>query len=191
MQNTSNKRLAKPLQRLARTLLATTCLTCATGGVAFSSIITEGTSPAPSDFPNVTPGFALPAGTTKVNGSISPTDIDFFEFTGLVGGGTFSLTATATGGNTYANNIAVLSDTGTTIAPTPCCASFFSGFPVTFSSQLIPADGNIVVQISPSEGGGAYTIDLTAPVATPEPSTLGVVGLVLASALGIRRKRTR
>lgn len=191
MQDTSNRRFAKPLQRLARTLLATTCLTCATGGVAFSSSITEGTSPAPSDFSNVTPGFALPVGTTNVNGSISPTDTDFFEFTGLVGGGTFSLTATATGGATYSDNITVLSDTGATIAPAICCSSFFSGFPATFSSQLIPADGNIVVKISPSEGGGAYTVDLTAPLATPEPSTLGVVGLALASALGIRRKRTR
>ena len=81
------------LKKIARHLLATTCLTAAAAGSAGATTITEGT-----DFSNTFAGAnALPIGTDVVNGSIwgaivSDPD-DYFRFSGLLAGSSFSLAA--------------------------------------------------------------------------------------------------
>jgi hypothetical protein len=82
-------------------LLATTCLTVACGVSATAGTITEGVPPAPSDFPNTSPGYLLPVGTTIVNGAVGSRwgetgnfdAADWFEFTGLTAGASYTLTA--------------------------------------------------------------------------------------------------
>jgi len=188
----NKERARKSLQKLARTLLATTCLTGASSGVALGSVITEGLSPAPGDFPNTANGYALPVGTTQVNGAISLTTdpADWFEFTGLLGGSSFSLRATAPG-TAYSDNLTLQSDTSVNIAGP---IDFSHGNPANLGPLTVPADGNLVVGITQGEGGGNYTIILNgtlAPTGTPEPATFAGVGLALAGALAWRRKRSQ
>jgi hypothetical protein len=94
----------KWIGKFARSLLATTCLTIASTGAALAGSIntyTEGTSPAPTDFPNTGPGTSLPGGTTEtiVSGhvTLSGDQFDWFEITGL-GAGTFTVSAIANSG---------------------------------------------------------------------------------------------
>src|SRR3954464_5835426 len=80
------------LETFGRALLAGTCLAAA-GGAASAATITEGTLPAPSDFPNTGNGYIVPLGATDVLGqlTIGPTGVDWFEFEGLLPGSPFVL----------------------------------------------------------------------------------------------------
>ncbi len=87
------------LKKLARLLLAAACLTAGAAILANAQIVTEGTSPAPSDFGNTFgAAYLLPDGTTQVNGSIDfgGDSADFFTFEDLAAGTGFSFTATST-----------------------------------------------------------------------------------------------
>src|SRR3982074_422546 len=107
-----NKGIRKSVKKLARTLLATTCLTVAAGRAALAGTIDEsvfGEFSKLSSSPSI-----MPAGTTIVNGSLSsigPDTIDWVEFINLLGGSTFDLTAT----DSANANIQILSDTSSTI----------------------------------------------------------------------------
>ena len=81
------------LKKIARHLLATTCLTAAAAGSAGATTITEGT-----DFSNTFAGAnALPIGADVVDGSIGGAIVsdpdDDFRFSGLLAGSSFSLAA--------------------------------------------------------------------------------------------------
>jgi hypothetical protein len=189
-----NRRPKRTLQKLARTLLATTCLTAVSSGIAVGSVVNEGTSPAPADFPNTANGFVLPVGTTQVNGAINflSDPADWFEFTGLLPLSSFSLSASApvTG---YSDSV-TLQNTGLGNIAGPMV--FDQGVPAFLGPLTVPSDGKIVVGITVNESGGNYSIFLNASLApssgTPEPSTLPAVGMGMAlAALAWRRKRSQ
>ena len=184
-----NNTIQKSVKKLARTLLATTCLTVASGVAARADIITEGTPPAPTDFPNASASaFVLPSGASIVNGTIdSLTDqADWVEFINLPGGVNFTLNATALSGS-FAN-VEVLDDTlATIVGPT----SFGPGSPADLGPAGIPADGNLIVGVLAVEGSTSYSLTLDPPSGAPEPATFGSVGLALAGAFAWRRKRNR
>jgi hypothetical protein len=169
------------LKKLARHLLASTCLTVAAAGTAYGSTFNES-----SDFSNAF-GTAdiLPVGTDTVIGHIGFGDADdYFEFTGLLGGATFFLGA-STDGNSFNPFVTVLSNSPSTITG-PLTFSF--GSP-TNGSGVIPADGILVFHVGNPGEGGTYTVTLDAPLAgVPEPGTLTGVGLGLAGALALRRR---
>ena len=184
----------KSIGKFARTLLATTCLTVAGGAAQAGTIIyTEGTAPAPADFSNTFPAAtvltaaAIP-GTTTVNGNISGGDpFDFFELTGL-GAGTFTVTASTSGSGM--GSVSVLTDANVVVGgPT----GISNGVSASFGSFSIPSDGNIVVELQDlGERSTPYTVTVnTLSSSTPEPSTIATVGLGLAGALALSRKRRK
>lgn len=206
--NQKSKELPKSLENFARGMLATTCLTVACGATAMGGTITEGTSPAPSPFPTTPNGYLLPLGTTQVSGQViggeGANNPAYFEFQGLVGGASYTLSGESPDygnfkglvvymyhdgmgvGNT-SDNIGVL-DFGEGDAP-----------PQVFTA---PADGNLVVEAKDFQETGlqTYTVSLnqneTGPVeggsTVPEPSTLAGVGLGLgALSLAWRRRRVQ
>src|ERR1700743_1332434 len=95
-------------EEFARVAMATTSLSLAVGGIAGAATITEATPPAPADFPNVSPGFLLPVGTTTVFGAVNRTSDsqDWFEFQGLQPGQAFSV---------HGNNIPTNEESGTSM----------------------------------------------------------------------------
>jgi hypothetical protein len=176
--------------KLARALLAGTCLATA-GGVASAGTFSEG----PTDlFPNsfdpasVAPVTVLiPVGDHVVTGQVGVggDNADFFEFTGLLPSGAYSLQISYLGGanwtvNTYTS---AGSGLGSAILGEGACCNPITG--------TIPIDGKLLVRGSSGEGTPDYTMTLTAPVAAavPEPSTLALSGLAVASAFAWRRKR--
>ncbi len=178
------------LKKIARHLLATTCLTVAAVGVAGASTFTEG-----SDFSNTFAGAnALPIGTDVVNGSLfgslAPDNDDYFRFSGLLAGSSFSLNA-STPDSGWLGNLLVFSSSQSQIGTTQ---ALHNSAPAN-ASGIVPLDGILVVDVAFSEGTGpdAYTVSLTAPLdqtaQTPEPSTLAGVGLGLAGALALRRRQ--
>ena len=181
----------KSIGRFARTLLATTCLTVASGVAALAGTITytEGVNPvSPTDFPNTSPGTSLVAaanpGTTIVNGGVPGfSDIDWFELTGL-GSGTFTLGATMSTGGAA---IHVFDDTLNPLEN----ASFTSVSGASFGALAIPGDGNLLVELAgANEGTNPYAVTVvTTGASVPEPATVACVGLGLAGALVLRRKR--
>jgi hypothetical protein len=178
-----NSTLKKSVKKLARTLLATTCLTVASAGAGLAGTVDEsvfGEFSKSSSSPTI-----LPTGTDTVLGSLSSTGIDgidFVKFINLIGGSTFDLTATDTSGA----SIQILSDTPSTIVP---LTFFSSGSPFDSGPFIIPGDGNLIVGIGSNEGSSNYALTLTDPQGAPEPGTFGAVGLALAGALAWRRKR--
>jgi hypothetical protein len=190
-------------EEFARVAMATTSLSLTVGGMAAASTITEGTPPAPADFPNVTPGFLLPVGTTTVFGSVNKTldAEDWFEFQGLQPGQAFSL---------HGNDIPLNSEQGTTVfvfnsSNTPIGKGFEIGEGSgTMASGTIPGDGKLIVEVvRDSETGNGtfnYEIDLTAPLAPPaaptsvpaaSPLSLSVLGLGLALTGGLAWRSKR
>ena len=177
--------------RLARALLATTCLTGATCTAALASSLTEGAGGAPADFPNSGPGYLLPFGTDTIFGTkLNQLDQDWFEFQGLLAGSSFSLKAFFVPSGTEIGLRSNLFDTSNNLLGSGTLEQGRSGTPIT---GIVPVDGNIVADIfscnclNPS---GGYEVQLTAQAtATPEPSTLGTLALGLAGALAWRRRR--
>ena len=179
------------LDKLARALLASSCLAGAAGIANASNIITEGIPPAPALFPTSAPGYLLPLGTTRVNGTFcegecgGAEDVNFFEYQGLLPASTFVISPSSTeseGGYQVFNSIQ--DNLGG--------CDFESGCQV---SSAVPANGKLVIETFAECGECGtvtYQINLTASLApTPEPSTLPAVGLALAGALAWRRRLTR
>jgi hypothetical protein len=170
------------LKKIARHLLATTCLTAAAAGMAQASTVNEST-----DFSNLfATADALPAGTDLVNGTLGgPDGNDFFKFTGLLGGSVFNLTASATSAPFFPGIL--LFDSAQNQIGTE---QFFQLGENAGASNVVPLDGILVVQVTGNEGTGSYSVSLDAgTAATPEPATVTGVGLGLAGALALRRRK--
>jgi len=170
----------------------------ACGASAVAGTITEGTAPATADFSGSPTGFLLPVGTTLVNGIVGGnlpneggTDFaDFFEFQGLTAGGSYTLTGLATASESGVR-LAYFTSGPTTLGNMDIGEA--AGSPL-LQNFIAPADGDVVVKLFPNhEGGlanGGYSVGLSA--GTPEPATLGGVGLGLgAIALAWRRRRAQ
>jgi hypothetical protein len=179
------------LKKLARHLLATTCLTAGAAAIADAQVVTEGTAPAPADFGNTFgAAYLLPLGTTQVNGSthdnVDPAD--FITFQGLQGGTGFSFTATST--SPIGSDLNIFNSSDVKLSG----PFFFSSSEGTSGNGTVPTDGLLTFDVfSSSEAVQSYSINLTATQAagTPEPGTLGAMGLGLAAgaALMMRRKK--
>jgi hypothetical protein len=96
LEKRKDSELPKSVEKFARGLLTTTCLTAACGATAAAGTITL----PETDFPNSAPGVLLATGTTVVNSFIGnlpfeggPSSPEWFEFQGLTPGDTFDLTA--------------------------------------------------------------------------------------------------
>jgi len=181
----SPKTRSKSLKKFVRALLAATCLTVAGSGAAHAGTFLE-SSLGGGDFPNTSPGTSLPVGTTTVDGTISSySDVDFFEFMNLAAGQSFTLTASASAGYMLIEAF----DSGNTQIGSP--QYFYSGVNGVISGT-IPGDGMLIAEILNSEGGGAYSVSLDAPLSgVPEPATAGLTVLGLAAAaLAARRRKT-
>jgi len=177
------------LNKLARALLASSCLTGAAAIANADTIITQGVSPAPAEFPHSAPGYLLPVGTTQVNGFFAPCtecggqDTAWFEFQGLLPGSSF----TTSGCCENDSNYAVFSSSQVFLA-----SGFFEGG--ENASGTVPTDGDLLVVVADECGScspQSYQLNLDAQLDAPEPSSLATVGLALAGALAWRRKRTR
>src|SRR5579862_5269778 len=152
VNNRKESTTRKSIGKFARTLLATTCLTVASGVAALAGTVTytEGSGGLPTDFPGSGPGTSLAGaanpGTTVVNGGV-PTfsDIDWFDITGL-GSGSFTLSATLSSGSAA---IHVFDDTNLGSA-LESQALVSSGTPANFGALAIPADGNVAVELAGS-----------------------------------------
>jgi hypothetical protein len=175
------------LKQLATRLLATTCLTAATSVAAFGStiVLTQGTQES------FAARVIAPAGTNEVDGTVSLTQGssgDWFEFTGLPSGASFSslsLLVTDTSGSPI--NAFFSNDTPTLITSHNGVST---GSPYSPTGN-VPGNTNLVVEIQPTnEGASHYTVTLNLPGGTPEPGTLGALGLGLAgmAGLGLRRR---
>jgi hypothetical protein len=207
--------LPAPLESFTRRLLATTGLTVACGVSAVAGTITEGTSPAPADFPNTSPGYALPGGTNLVIGAIGSRfgesgnfdSADWFVFSGLTAGATMVITGLDTGldpfeapPRTGENGLEVDYFNSSLTSLGSLDIGEFGGFPGS-NLFVVPGDGQLLVdvQFHTGESGNlpAWTSKLDSyqvsiGSATPEPGTLGAVGVGLgAIALAWRRRRAK
>jgi MYXO-CTERM domain-containing protein len=180
-------------EKFTHALMATTCLTVGASGMASGTtmLIVEGTSPAPSDFPNTAPGYLLPLGTNVVQGQLTNhTDTDdYFEFQGLSAGRSFSIIGVYNPLHQEQQvSFTVFNSQGTQLGN------------ATLEGQgglvlgTIPNDGELIVQVNKASGkeaGASYQINLTAEVAAaPEPAPIFGAALGLAGALAWRRRRT-
>jgi hypothetical protein len=176
------------LKKLARHLLATTCLTAGVAAIADAQVVTEGVSPAPADFGNTfATAYLLPNGTTQVNGTVQQgaDTADFFTFQGLQGGTGFSFSAS--GNSPIALSLDIFNSSDTQIGST----HIFTSVEGASGTGTVPVNGELIFDVfSGSEAREAYTINLTA-TQSPEPGTLGAMGLGLAAgaALVMRRKK--
>jgi len=172
------------LKKIARHLLATTCLTVAAAGIGHATTLNEST-----DFGNT---FALatptPLGTDVVNGNVGGADgQDFFVFSGLTPFAVFSYVVSTTS-SPFAGDVTVFNTSNSTLAgPT-----FFQLTENGGGAGFIPGDGILVVGIDGNEGTGNYSFSLTAPLdpsPAPEPSTMVGLGLGLAGGLALKRRQ--
>lgn len=178
------------LDKLARALLASSCLAGAAGIANAASIITEGIAPAPAEFPITAPGYLLPVGTTEVIGALSDCsecggeDTNWFEFQGLLPSSSFTFTACCENDAFYSVFDTSLNFLGG--------GDFERAISVT---GAVPTNGDLVINVATECGEcGIQNYQLTlnaSQAAAPEPSTLATAGLALAGALAWRRKRTR
>jgi len=189
-------------EEFARVAMATTSLGLAVGGVAGASTITEGTPPAPAQFPGSFPGFVLPVGTTTVLGTIPQATEEWFEFQGLQPGQAYSVHGSVTA-NEEGTRLFVYNSSDTLIAGGPGGLGFHIGeFGGATAAGTIPSDGKLILETTQPMGPGTATYDivLTAPLAPPSTSTsvpaaspwslsaLGI-GLALTGGLASRSKR--
>jgi hypothetical protein len=175
-------------EKFTKTMLTTTCLGVAASGVAQATtiIVVEGTSPAPADFPNSSPGYLLPAGTNAVRGQINGnTDTDYFEFQDLAPGTTFSVFGYYNPlGQEKQSSYVVYNSSNTYLVGSTLEA--IRG-PV---DGTVPSDGRLIVEVGGIVGSPTYEIDLSAQVqAAPEPAGAAGAGLALAGILAWKRKR--
>jgi hypothetical protein len=175
-------------EKFAKSLLTTTCLGVAASGGAYASTIVEGTVPAPSDFPNSSPGFLLPLGTTVVQGQLHQTtdNSDWFEFQDLAPGTGFSLLGKYNPLHQERGvSFEVFDSLGQQIGITT-----LEGQGRTVNAT-VPVDGDLIVDVHFAQSGNpTYEFDLTATVQqTPEPAVGLGAGLALATALAWKRKR--
>jgi hypothetical protein len=163
-----------------RSLLAGTCLTAATA--AHASIIESG-----NNFPQTLAAALaspLPIGTTDLSGSVADgTGVDYVDFMGLQAGAAFDLHFTPLG----ALSISVLNSAGSSIGTPGSPQPGTSPVDVT---GTVPNDGQLVAFINNTEGS-TYSINLSAPLGSPEPgsSALAGLGLAAASMLAARRRK--
>jgi hypothetical protein len=178
-------------EKFAHALLATTCLSIATGGASASTIlIAEGTSPGPADFPNSSPGYLLPYGTNEVQGSLTGTTDtkDFFEFQYLDPDTAFSLHGIYT---------PLHQEKGVTFQVFTSGGAQFGNSSLEGQGRpingTIPGNGDIIVEVQFAQSGNPhYQFTLAAELGpTPEPAPIlgTTLGLGLAGALAWRRKR--
>jgi hypothetical protein len=182
MINAVNRKHLK-VEKLARALLATTCLTAASG-VAGATVINEASFAPAGDFPNSTPGSLLPIGTNMVDGILTPTDIDFFEFQGLGAGSSWSITVHS---SVEGPLFDVFNSSNTLLASR--ILNLETGSDVL--AGTVPGDGKLIVELNDEALGTVdYQAVLTGTLA-PEPATWAGTGLALAGALAWRRKRSK
>jgi hypothetical protein len=114
---------------------------------------------------------------------------DWFEFSGLLGGSSYSLSATYTIMNSEAGFSAFVYNS----SMVQLGAGSLEGSGSVFAGTL-PGDGELIVNLSgnPFSRTVGYDINLTAALGgTPEPSTFAGTALALAGALAWRRKRKK
>ena len=172
---------ASNLRKLRLALLAGTCLT--SGAIARADTVTEGIAPAPTDF-SATLGSAtpMPIGTTVVIGSLGsgPSDFDdYVDFSGLLPGGSFTLSYTGIN-----QNYSVFNSGGNSLGGAINSSS--GSFPGT-----IPNDGHLIAAVTSSEGS-SYQWTLNAQLAVPEAgSTAMISGLGVALGAAAMARRTK
>lgn len=196
--NPKDTHARRAVGKFARALLATTCLTVASGAAVASTVTyNEGTAPAPGTFSPTFSGAASSAltaaaisGTTIVGGSLAGVGhFDYIELTGL-GTGTFTVNFADTEG--AAANASIFNDSGPGGTNIGGPTLFSTSLPANFASQPIPLDGDLVLAVeSENEGTMSYTITVNTTAATPEPGTLATLGLGLAGAAALKRKRRK
>ncbi len=194
--NPNDTHARKAIGKFARALLATTCLTVASGAAVAGTITyTENNSPAPSDFSNTFAGAsvqsltaATASGTTIVNGAVNNGDhLDYIELTGL-GTGTFTVDVVDTEGFSGATASIFNSGDINLGGPSP----FTSSVHADFASQAIPLDGDLVIEVQTlGESANSYTVTVNTTAGAPEPGTLATLGLGLAGAVGLARRRRK
>jgi MYXO-CTERM domain-containing protein len=195
--NPNDTHARKAIGKFARALLATTCLTVASGAAVAGTITyTEGNSPAPSDFSNNFAGSSVSAltaatasGTTIVNGEVTGGDrFDYIELTGL-GTGTFTVDAVDTEGSIAGADVTIFNLGQTSLGgPT----GFNTTVHADFASQAIPVNGDLVIEIeSLGESTSFYTVTVDTTASAPEPGTLLTAGLGLAGAVALTRRRRK
>jgi hypothetical protein len=166
-------------------LLATTCLTMLPASAALAQSVTEGTSPAPGDFPDTFPGYVLPVGTTSVSGIASGVegvgDNDYFEFQGLQPGTAYDIKATFNPlGFEGGLDAFVYNSSGTQLA-----THSMEGPGANFV-LVAPADGKLDVRVEQTnsfESGLPYIVNLTqvAPIVPAPASSDWSLLLLIAS----------
>jgi hypothetical protein len=166
------------LTKLSRTLLATTCLTIFAGVAGATNSFPESSAPG-GDFPgSFATAYSLPVGTNEITGSLFNTgDQDWVIFSGLLGGASYSFAGTAVGLSVNVRDSSNLS---------------LQSFGITGSSEtgVIPGDGELIAEVfNSTDNAGAYTLDLTAPLAAPDLGTVWSLGTGLAGALALRRRK--
>ena len=180
----------KLIGKFARTLLATTCLTAATGGAALATTVYP-PYPAGEDPTVFSPLTVLAADPNPGTTIISVTQDEqsaWFELTGL-GSGTFTFSATTASEGSNGDFFFFCPDASFAGA---CQNVGFtaSGSPLNLPPIAIPESGNLFITSSPRfEQANSYTVTVTTqPTAAPEPSTVAMEGLGLAALTLLARK---
>jgi hypothetical protein len=168
LQKQKNLELPRSLENFARGLLATTCLTMAGSTVARASTVTllfgtQETPLGPSFGPSVTTvdGFV---GELPSEGGFSPRD--WFEFTGLTPGSSYTLTGSydplgrfAESGNGESGlRMSVFTDTLTPLFVNQSLETASRGGTGAQVMGTIPGDGNLEVEIYVSGGPPAASV---------------------------------
>jgi hypothetical protein len=164
-----------------------------TTSAAEAATYDENTTALNGDFGNTfTLRTTLPPTTDLVTGNVdgSP-DPDFYTYTGLLGGGQFSLKITAGDGGNYSGTFSVLNDTQGQIGS----QAVYSGDPAATQKIItgtVPLSGNLTVSIQQSveSGSAAYSTALTV-VPEPATTTLALLGAVVAGLATRRRTKDR
>jgi len=173
------------LKKLARHLLATTCLTGAVATAAYAGPFVSGVTPSTSSgsptVETVTPG------GVSVSGSLpgAPGANYYLEFEGLTGGASFgSLALAITNGGSIVFDVTILSDTLSTID----VGAGVGGGLTYYPGGTVPGDGNFIVELTKTnEAAAPYSVTM----GTPEPGTWAAVGLGLVGLGALARRRKK
>ena len=165
----------RTLKKLARTLLATTCLTAA--GSASGATFLEATFGGGDFSNNLNSPSVLAQTYDQVSGTLETpccTDVaDYFQIPGLTVGASYLLTFTT-------GNVPQLTLYD---GLTPLSGPYSNGASVNIT---VP-DSNLVFGINNAEGAAAWTVGFTS--SAPEPGTLALAATALASTLAMRRRK--